>query len=157
MSLFGGSLLGLAFLGSAEITKPEKPNTFGMKPKWFGMVPKWFGIEPSVFCDHVANAISKNVRRAFHEHQTQTPATNNYNIVYCVRTSAPSVEPIHALSPYPQQPPSTRWAIARDDINYMIICHYTTWCDKQLHRAIRRAMGAHHVLGTTVAHMPDAE
>ena len=149
--------MGLAFLGSAEITKPEKPNTFGLKPKWFGMVPKWFGIEPSVFCDHVANAISKNVRRAFHEHQTQTPASNNYNIVYCVRTSAPSVEPIHALSPYPQQPPSTRWVIARDDTNYTIICHYTTWYDKQLHRAIFRATGAHHVLRTTVAHMPGAE
>ena len=78
-----------------------------------------------MFFDHVANAISKNVRRAFHEHQTQTPATNNYNIVYCVRTSAPSVEPIHALSFCPQQAPSTRWAIARDDINYMTICVIT--------------------------------
>ena len=156
--------MGLAFLGSAEIAKPKKPNTFGFipntfgtVPKYFGTVPKYFGIGPSVFFDHVADAVSKNLRRASHEHQTQTPATSNYNIVYCVRASAPSVEPIHELSSCPQQPPSTRWAIARDYINCMIICHYTTWCDKQLHRAIRRAMGAHHVLGTTVAHMPHAE
>lgn len=34
-------ILGLRFLVLGEITKPTKPNTFGMIPNTFGIVPKY--------------------------------------------------------------------------------------------------------------------
>ena len=34
-------ILGLGFLVLGEITKPTKPNTFGMIPNTFGIVPKY--------------------------------------------------------------------------------------------------------------------
>ena len=38
---FRESILGLAFLVLADITKPRKPNTFGTKPDTFGIIPKY--------------------------------------------------------------------------------------------------------------------
>ena len=41
VAVLNGDILGLAFLGLAEITEPNKPNTFGMIPTAFGIVPKY--------------------------------------------------------------------------------------------------------------------